>query len=64
MMHKYHNEDNPGFTPKRLSHDQWQSAYFDLQKKYIEAQMTIQELRLALDKATNYSVPSDFDVGC
>ena len=41
MMHKYHNPSNPGFTPKRLSSEQWQNAYTDLQRKYTEAQTKI-----------------------
>lgn len=34
MMWRYHRKENPGYTPRTLTAEQWENAYNDLMREH------------------------------
>lgn len=69
MMHKYHNKDNPGFTPPsspsqhaQLSAERWYNAYRDLKREHEASKEKHSLLLLQYERANEWK--GDSDAGC
>lgn len=49
MMWQYHNKDNPGFTPRTMTAEQWENAYNDLKREHEALKLRYQTVCLERD---------------